>query len=194
MEESMETKKIGIMAFILIVVIGGALSSSHSPFMENLTDKLPITIGYIFLISLFVERAIEIFLSAWRSEGADKLDLSIAQATEELKEAKNQQSKKDITKKLNDLKKNRMNYSAKSRIQALWIGLIISVLIASVGVRILGTIVDITNMQAIQKSLFTGVDILLTSAVLAGGSDAINKLMKIFNSFMITTNNKIKNN
>jgi len=188
----MKTKNIGIIAFLFIIVIGGAFSPSHSAFFENFTDKLPITIGYIFLISLFVERAIEIFLSAWRSEGADQLDLSIAQAIEELEEEQNQNSKK-IKLELKDLKKKRMTYSAKSRIQALWIGLIISALIACVGIRILGTIVDITNMSDLQKSLFTGVDIMLTSAVLAGGSDAINKLMKIYNSFMITTNNKIKN-
>jgi len=189
----METKTIGIIAFLFIVVIGGIFSASHSAFLGNFTDKLPITIGYIFLISLFVERAIEIFLSAWRSEGADKLDLSITQKTEELEEEQNQDSKRNIKQELKKLKEKRMNYSAKSRIQALWIGLVISALIASVGIRILGTIVDITRMPAVQKSLFTGVDILLTSAVLAGGSDAINKLMKIYNSFMTTTNNKIKN-
>ena len=34
--------------------------------------------GYLLLISLFVERAIEVFLSAWRSGRADELDIEIA--------------------------------------------------------------------------------------------------------------------
>ena len=47
-------------------------------FKPDIIKELPTMFGYLVLISLFVERAIEVFLSAWRSAGADELDREIS--------------------------------------------------------------------------------------------------------------------
>ena len=50
--------------------------------------------------------------------------------------------------------------------------------------RVLGNILESNNLSGCEKSIFVLVDILFTGLVLAGGSDAINKIFKLYNSFM----------
>jgi len=71
-------------------------------------------------------------------------------------------------------------------------GLGIGFLVSLVGVRVLGNVIDIASLSGDQQGVFTVVDILLTGAVLAGGSEAVNKIMKVYNSFMIATEKRTK--
>ena len=91
---------------------------------------------------------------------------------------------------LGSLEMERTRYRADSRFISQWLGLGIGVLVALVGVRVLGNIVDISTLTGPQVGIFVVVDIMLTGAVLAGGSEAINKIMKVYNSFMISTAEK----
>ena len=186
----MNAKLIGLTSLILIVLIGGIYSPSSAVFLKDISSKFPTTLGYLFLVAIFVERAIEVFLSAWRSEQADNLDLQISQKKLQFEEAVDTDHL-TIQNELQLLEKERADYSAQSRIYAIWMGIIIGALISAVGIRALDTIVDTSTMISSQKQLFIGIDILLTAALLAGGSDAINKLMKTYNNFIMTTNNKI---
>lgn len=147
--------------------------------------------GYLLLISLFVERAIEVFLSAWRSGRADELDIEIANLNKQVAGSAKTTAEK-LKLNLQSLEKDRTVYRAGSRFIAQWLGLGIGVLVALVGVRVLGNIVDITTLSKEQEAAFVVVDVLLTGAVLAGGSEAINKIMKVYNSFMIKTAEKAK--
>mgnify|MGYP000073641249 CR=1 FL=1 len=74
--------------FMLIVV--GALGWFKAPvslkFGDDILNVLPSMFGYLVLISLFVERTIEVFLSAWRSKGADELDLEIVNKKKRIEE------------------------------------------------------------------------------------------------------------
>lgn len=191
--------EIRIIGLIILFCISGStflFNSSQLEFYPNLQEKIPMAIGYLFLISLFVERAIEVFLSAWRSEEADKKDLAIIQLYKKLELAtdKNSNEAKNLCTTIEENEKNRSVYSAKSRIYAIWAGIIIGGFIALVGIRTLATIVDSSSLTGIHLHLFQMVDILLTATVLAGGSEAINKLMKVYNSFATSTSNKLKEN
>lgn len=186
---NIETRILGIMFLSLILFTANNIKTIPMEFDPHLVEKLPLVLGYLLLISLFVERAIEMFLSAWRSEAADKKDLEIKHLNEKINAVggKSIENRDVVYKELKKLEAERSQYSAKSRTYALWAGLIIGALISLIGIRTLNNIIVVKDLAGIQKQLFISVDILLTASVLAGGSEAINKLMKVYNSFMNTT-------
>lgn len=189
--KKIEIREVGVGLLILILISAYLIQPLPVKFHPNLGDKFLVVIGYLFLISLFVERAIEMFLSAWRSEDADKKDLEIRHLNNKI-ESLGTSSTESMLKNLEKLEINRSKYSAKSRMYALWFGLIIGAFISLVGIRTLETIVISKDLIGLQKNLFVTVDVLLTASVLAGGSEAINKLMKVYNSFMLATVKKTK--
>ena len=185
-----------------IISIGWFAKPATLKFSGDILKDLPTMFGYLVLISLFVERAIEVFLSAWRSGGADKLDREIAGKKKQISEIVEaagglpRDPSPEFTKleelngELDSLDAERTRYRADSRFVSQWLGLGIGVLVALVGVRVLGNIVDVASVTDGQVGLFYIVDILLTGAVLAGGSEAINKIMKLYNGFMTSLADK----
>ena len=190
-----DIKIIGLLLFGAVSILAGLVLPNQLDFHEDIAQKLPTLIGYIFLISLFVERAIEVFLSAWRSDGADNLDFKITYKNKEIENHSGEDadvSKSALYADLERLEKDRVFYSAKSRSIAQWTGLTIGICISFIGIRVLGNIVNPSTLTSLQMNLFVTVDVIITAAVLAGGSDAINKMMKVYNSFMSATEKKTK--
>ena len=184
------TKFLGLLIFGAVSILAGLISPIQLDFQENVAQKLPTLIGYLFLISLFVERAIEVFLSAWRSEGADNLDFEIAHKKKEIEKHSGEDagvSIESLYTKLEQIERDRVIYSTQSRSIAQWTGLTIGICISFIGIRVLGNIVNPPSVDTLQMNIFVAVDIILTAAVLAGGSEAINKIMKVYNSFMLAT-------
>ncbi|ODS33043.1 MAG: hypothetical protein SCARUB_01805 [Candidatus Scalindua rubra] len=158
---------------------------------DALKEALKI-IGYLFVISLIMERAIEVFLSTWRGGEADLKDLEINRLTVQLNELTNANKKSNeinkIKKELKSLNKKRTEYRIKSREIALWTGLIFGIIVGAIGIHTLGAIVNLDKVDNIpQKTTFKIVDIILTGSVLAGGSEAINKIMKVYTNYMKAT-------
>lgn len=194
---------LGLIVIVFISTIGWITTPTRLKFGNDILKDLPTMFGYLILVSLFVERAIEVFLSAWRSQGADELDFEITNKQKHIKEnidlSANKPNETDqiyeiikvLKKDLEILEKERTVYSSDSRFIAQWLGLSIGVLVSLVGVRVFGNIVDISSLSNKQTGSFTVVDIILTGAVLAGGSEAINKIMKIYNGLMSTTAKKV---
>ncbi len=175
---------------VLIALIAGVYYTTEAlQFDSNVTlTDIPALLGLLFLFSLFVERCTEFFLSLWRSKEADNLDrkiellkhdLTAKKAIPEIDEAKLEQLNEDL-KKVQD---ERVHYRSESRLAALWTSFTIGVLLGLVGVRILGSIYTGASMSPVQQALFIPADILFTGAILAGGSEAINKIMKVYNKF-----------
>jgi hypothetical protein len=179
-------------------------------FSGDVTMVIVPVLSYLFAISLFIERSIEVFLSAWRSTEADAQDMAIVRLTKKIDEGKTRlknlatsdQTRSTIEgtvesqeSELIPLEAARTAYRAKSRIIALWTGLALGTLIAAVGIRILIHFVDADSLakaDAVQLQLFNLVDVLITGSLLAGGSSAINQLMKIYDNFSQATAEKAK--
>lgn len=193
----------GVLLLAGVILIAWFATPMTLKFGENIKE-LPTMFGYLILISLFVERAIEVFLSAWRSAGADELDIKLAnirkRITDSAKTSEDQHPDtspdrtgiRQLKDELESLEKERSRYRSDSRYISYWLGLGIGFLVALVGVRVLGNIMDINTLTGLQAGIFVIVDILLTGAVLAGGSDAINKIMKLYNSLMALASAKTK--
>ncbi|MBE0639284.1 MAG: hypothetical protein IH598_12265 [Bacteroidales bacterium] len=165
----------------------------------DITD-VPQLFGYLILIALFVERAIELLLALWRSAEADSLDRNIEKLKERMAKISDnteaeKEAKRQIMTEIELAEDDRVDFKAESRLAAIWTGMVIGVIISTIGVRILGSIFeDPVSSHKIHMGLFIVVDVFLTGFVLAGGSGAIHKIMTLYDSAMTraTENNKAK--
>jgi hypothetical protein len=82
-------------------------------------------------------------------------------------------------------------FQARTLKVSTWIGLVVGTLAAAVGFRFMGQLVvlplDPHFKASIQYQWFVGTDILLTGAVLAGGSKLVHEIFSVYSSFMSTT-------
>jgi ABC-type uncharacterized transport system YnjBCD permease subunit len=114
----------------------------------------------LFLITLFLERALEVYMLTFRKPGEDQY----AGNEEKLAE-----------------------YKHDTRKIALLSALIMGILISMVGIRGIGPFIYFKeNTIPWQQTWFQILDILLTGGVIAGGSDFIHKMLQIITSFMDT--------
>ena len=174
------------LAFIIVVIgVSVLLPAQGLSLRADTLTALPALFVTILLICLFVERAIEVFLSALRGGGADRLDLEV----EQLQSV--QTPTQDQVNALNDRMVARSEYRSHSRLIAQQMGLCFGLFIALVGFRILANLVgDLPSGW--QARAFLLLDILLTGSVLAGGSDAVNKLTKAYGTIMTNVLRKSK--
>lgn len=189
---------------------------------KDVASKLSGILGSLLVVSLLVERVIEVFVSIWRNPASDvlekKLDnLQDRQATrkaeiDELKketaESTTTDSRKeeigkqlDLKRKANeqdesdefDVKEQLVPFEARTRRLSTWVGMTIGCLTALVGFRFLNQIVDVSTIVTArpgQYRLFIFVDVLLTGAILAGGSKTIHRLFTLYDTFMQSTRDK----
>ncbi|NRD74080.1 hypothetical protein HQQ94_12705 [Shewanella sp. VB17] len=187
----------GILTVIIILVLAWKIEPINVKIDDTSLANTASLLGTLILLSLFVERAIEVFLSAWRSAGADELDRNINNrklAVEKYLQMQPQSTAvlksehyNHLVEQLENIEKERARYRAHSRMMSKWLGLGIGMLLAFVGVRIIGNILDASALSGYQKTFFMILDIVFTGAVLAGGSDPINRAMKAYNHFMTPT-------
>ncbi|MEG3617406.1 hypothetical protein V5T82_02965 [Magnetovibrio sp. PR-2] len=193
----MSSKFIGVAVILFIGLMAWNMHPGQLEFEVGEDLQIPNMLAILLVASLVLERAIEVFLSALRSEKADEKDTELSNLHDNLQQllaadptdpAKIQDLRTDLETKNYE----RTVYSAQSRQIAQWLGLGLGIMIAFVGVRILGNLVTPPAIKAEGYPMFVVVDIFLTGAVLAGGSDAINKIMKLYTGYMDTATKNLK--
>ena len=155
-----------LLGILTIVVIIFSVNPQIVPIFPNLTlEKVLVALGGIFIIVLLVERVTEIVVSIRYQETADQLKEELSALRGDPKKAA------DVTDKAKELAK----YKAKTKGFSLLFGFTLSIVVCSAGVGLLGEIIDITkgNVQFLR-----GVDIVLTSGLIAGGSDEYHQFVR----------------
>jgi len=117
----------------------------------------------LITIALFIERVLEVLLASWRACTTGAVE-------------------------------NRDQYRADTRRIAFFTGTTLGVVIAALGVRMLEMFVDPAAVEAlgdVHQRLFRGTDVLLTGAVLGGGSDALHQLVLVFTNFFKSANHRV---
>jgi len=195
----MSVRVIGVVAVVLVLAAVVAFALSPLVIKDDAATRIVPTLGILIAVALFLERATEVFLSASRSGGADNLDHEIEKSRKiiaELKESSRPpESIAAAESVLGECLERRTTYRITSRQWALWGGLLAGTLIAAVGLRSLNiffTPDSLKQMNQNQKMLFAGVDVLLTGALLAGGSDGLHKITEVYTSFMNSTAKKAR--
>jgi hypothetical protein len=129
-------------------------------------NQVSQTLTVLLLISSFLERALEVYVLTFRADR--KLE---AEKTTTIDTEKEKNETRRIT---------------------LWTALAIGIIISIVGVRGLEPFIILDSTDKWQSFWFRTLDILLTGAVIAGGSDVIHKLLQVVTTFMdaIAASNK----
>jgi len=171
-----------LLGILTIVVIIFSVNPQLAPVISGLTlEKVLVALGGIFIIVLLVERVTEIVVSIWWEEKTDQL-------TEELSALKGDPAKAaDATAKAKEL----AEHKAKTKRFSLLFGFALSIVVCSAGVGLLGEIIviDITKGN---KQFLRGVDIVLTSGLIAGGSDEFHQFVRALEMFFITQKEMMK--
>ena len=164
-----------VVIFLAVVVlmvsfnVAGLVSLDY----ELTSDDYIKILTAMFFIALLVERFIEVTITVSRSKEKNVLRADLKMATEQNDNAKQKELRDSLFTHRNDTEK-----------QAMKVGFLIGILLGLAGVQILGSLFDATYLQGIQKYLFKGMDILLTAALIAGGSNGVKQVTSLFKNFL----------
>jgi len=141
-------------------------------------------IGWLFVVALFVERTVEVVVMIFRDQQADQLDEAEENAARDFTNATKKGAADAVEaarQALATARQNKLVYRAETKEIALLIGFVFGVFVSLAGVRALhGLLLDATPTG----NLFTAADIVVTGAMLAGGSEGIHRMANAFTSFM----------
>ena len=157
-------------------------------------------IGWLFVVALFIERAVEVVVMVFRDQQADQLDEAEEHAVRVVKTAikkaaalvgdnavapPDKKAAADAVEALRPAlvaaRENKLVYRAQTKEFALLVSFVFSVFVSLAGVRALhGLLLDATPTG----NLFTVADIVVTGAMLAGGSEGVHRMANAFTSFM----------
>ncbi len=167
-------KSFGIFLVLGILLVIGIIFSVYpqiAPIKADLTFQSIVgVLGGILVIVLLVERVTEIAISIWRDAGADDLRLKIDTLS------KDKSKTGDLTQAKDDL----TDYQGDTKSIALMIGFSIAVIVCAAGVGLLSSIVDMSKANV---NFMRGIDILLTSGLIAGGSDGFHQFTSTLETF-----------
>jgi hypothetical protein len=215
-------------ASLLIMGAAAITNSVGLTFRSDLSSTLPSILSTLLIVSLFVERVIEVFVSVWSDRETDEHEQNRdywqsrqAQLKDEvatlLLESNGTpppsperkatidsllKAKRDAIEVANGNadaeSKALIPFEARTRRISSWIGLAVGILVSAVGFRFLNQIVSLgsiydpgNHLISQQYGWFVVADVLLTGAVLAGGSKAIHQIFSVYDAFMKTTQDKL---
>lgn len=171
--QSNKIRKIGavvILALAVVMVIASYQQQSVSIRSDVTMQTILGVLGGLFILVLLIERTTEILVSIGRMERTE----SLKQEQEML--SRDAQKTIELEKKSQEL----IIYQAETKQFALLVGFSISVLMCSGGVGVLSAIVA---MPEPAPPFMRGIDIVLTSGLLAGGSDSFHQFVRAIESF-----------
>jgi len=172
-----------IAVIIAIVLTNPELINFSSKNVGDYTNLLTP----LFLIALFMERGLEVFMTVWRGAETSNKELSLRQA--KAVKAVNDPSIHEQEQKLQD-------YQNETRKISLAVSLCLGIIISSVGIRALELFLNAESFGKLKYTtqwyLFHVIDVLITGAMLGGGSDGIHKIVSTLTTFMDSTKKNIK--
>lgn len=159
-------------------------------------EEIMRLLGSLFLISLLLERASEVFVTTWRRPSRVGLDLKIQNLESKISKPNLLEDNKKLSLLIDELeavKKEQTEYMSDTQRIAVGITLAFGLLISAVGIRSLHIFVDAPNLtEGFQAVVFRLIDVFLTGGLIAGGSKGIHKLSQVFGNFMDTTAKRVK--
>ncbi|OQY26291.1 MAG: hypothetical protein B6244_14025 [Candidatus Cloacimonetes bacterium 4572_55] len=184
---------------IIILYLSWQFMPNALPFKKLKIGDYTQILTTLLFISLLLERALEIFITTWRTPDARIKKHEIKQVQERVAigmKLGGEPETKAFKQKLTGLKHSELEYKSGTQRLALWSALIMGLLVSAAGVRTLEGLLDsggVECLSQLQKALLQFCDVLLTGGLIAGGSDGIHKLMSVLFTFMETSSKRIKN-
>lgn len=151
---------VAIVVVILTVVVQNPTLVRFWPFTA--TEFVQMMTPLI-MVSLFVERGLEIFIKGSYGEGEERLEKMIARGERDAEAL--------------------VVYKARTRRVAFAGAVLLCLTISAMGVRALEQLVDppvLARFTDSQFRVFRTVDVALTGLLLAGGADGLHKIVSLF--------------
>ena len=190
----MKAKIIGLIvvlgiAGVMVVAISGNIPGIVS-FKSITRDSVLGVLTWLFIVALFIERAVEVIVSTIRDADAAPLALEVKAAQDKIAaQAKITPNSLPYLDPLHVAQKKLEEYRSETKELAMCVSFIISILVSLAGVRAFGSIVETVPPS---NWIFPTADIIVTGAVLAGGTDAIHQMMNVIMNFFDNAAVKVK--
>ena len=146
----------------------------------------------LFLISLFLERALEVFVSSWRDADSRALEHDILHALAAAKAAPDAAAAAEAERAVREKRYALHLYKAKTARVAFICGLVAGAVIALAGARALAPLLaGMPQPGTPQALVVTIVDVVITAGLIGGGSDGIHKLVSVITDYLDATRDKV---
>ena len=146
----------------------------------------------LFLISAFLERALEVFVSSWRDADRRTLEHDIAHAVADAKAAPDAAAAAQAERLVRDKRHALHLYKAQTARVSFICGLIAGAVIALAGARALGPLLAAQPPAGSPQALVvTIVDVVITAGLIGGGSDGIHKLVSVITDYLDAVRAKV---
>ena len=168
---------------IAVALAVGAFVAMWPPlkFVDMAGGDFASRFATLVFFSLLIERTVEILMSIWRSEEANKREAAV----QRLVAAKTPSTDAALI----EAQTNLIQYKAETLQWTMPVGFALGLLISGFGVRALSQFIDPASIGAgaateAQRWWFNMSDILFTGALLAGGADPIHKVLDLYRKFV----------
>jgi hypothetical protein len=171
----------------------GSLALNNSQNLQDIATSFTALLAWLVIVALFVERAVEVIVMVVRDYKAESLDHQEQLAVGTLTDATAYCSMAGVdpvaAKAAVDQKRQALavvreqivDYRAGTKQLAMFIGFTVGVLLSFAGVHALN---GILAKDVVAGPLFKTLDVLVTGAVIAGGSEGIHRMANAFTSTM----------
>jgi hypothetical protein len=186
-DDTTKSKRVvGITWFVLVLIVAAlvlavVLSPDYIRLLDiDLNGALKI-LGTLFIVTAFVERAVQVILGIWVEPGKVEIKgkISAAKANRAVSAVPDAE---EVAQTL-ALEKYRGATGKLAFTLALFMGIAVS----WIGVRSLRALIDPVSYDELgtdmQRHVFTFVDVLITGALIAGGSNGMHELMQTIVEF-----------
>jgi hypothetical protein len=162
----------GVALVVIAYVWGETQGTAPLKYTPSALQNIANVLTPLVAISLFIERAVEVVISAWRNQGATDLQNAASSADPAVAAGASQA----------------LNlYRARTQKLSFLVSLTLSAVAAMVGVRAVAPLVQ----NAPNSGVFEMLDVVVTALLLAGGADGIHQIITTFTDFLDSTKSKM---
>ena len=183
-----------ICAFVAALIALGWLKTQAVAFSNFGPGDVLNRLTPLILTAGFIERAIEVLISPWRDPEANRHATAIAAA--KAAPEPDDQARAQKIQTVVDATDSLTVYSGLTKRYAFITGLSLGLIASLAGVSALSPFLAkdaLNNLLPAQHALFSGFDIVLTAALLAGGADGLHSVISAFTSFFGATAQRVSN-
>jgi hypothetical protein len=179
--------KVVILVIVVVVLVLSFVfyhkdNVRYVPFWPFDVSYAMIQLVSLFLVALFIERALEVLIVVWRERGKTEILNRLEKAVKK-SEFVAKGGARVVTHEEEKAYAEYKNYKADTACLAIPTAFVLGVIIGVAGIRVLQPFVDpavFKSLTTSQKALFTCLDILITGALLGGGSKGIHEIIEAF--------------
>jgi hypothetical protein len=141
-------------------------------------------LSVLVFASAMLERALDVWLSIVRGDGADALDAELRKLRT-AEAGAGGAAPMELTAQVAAKSRERRLYRSATRKLALPVAMLAGTILGALGLRAMAPlfVMEVAGKPALaglQASLFVAADVLVTGALLAGGSDGIHSLVALY--------------